>query len=182
MNFYSTLVNLESLTWPFLATGIPWASMFQESAASLLFRQTGLDMLNSDPKQPGCALPLFHSPSSICDWGVFVSLSLSQSISGRLFAWHLSGLAYFLLDLISQCEDPWRPSPHLALWISASSVPVSAVGDWLTHTHTHGLHSSLQGPLGKGSTSPQTDSLICMAINHQQKLTLSHTTRHDTES
>lgn len=126
------------------------------------------------------ALLCYFLLSKLCLW--LGSVCLSHSVSGCLFAWHLSGLAYFLLDLISQCEDLWRPSPHLALWISASSVPVSAVRDWLTPTQSQ---SSLQGPLGKSSTSPQTDSLICMPINHsqnwhpatQQGMTWSHKTQ-----
>lgn len=119
-----------------------------------------------------------HFPLSLlCLWSG--SVCLSHSIPGCLFAWHLSGLAYFLLDLISQCEDLWRPSPHLALWISASSVPVSAVRDWLTPTQSPVF---APGPTGQRQHISQNRQPHLNAHKSLKKLTPSHTTRHDTEA
>lgn len=122
------------------------------------------------------ALPRHFPLSQLYLW--LGSVCLSHSISGCLFAWHLSGLAYFLLDLISQCEDLWRPSPHLALWISASSVPVSAVRDWLTPTQSPVF---APGPIGqKHHISPNRQSHL-HAHKSLTELTPNHTTRHDTK-
>lgn len=123
---------------------------------------------------PGPAPPLF-TPQLYLWLG---SVCLSHSISGCLFAWHLSGLAGFLLDLISQCEDLWRPSPHLAVWISANSMPVSAVRDRLTPT---------QPPVSAPGTTGQRQHISPNRQPHLHghksltKLTPSQTTRQDTE-
>lgn len=84
-------------------------------------------------KEPPC--PARHSSlehTYLC----LESVCLYASIPGCLFAWHLPCLAKFCLNLICHPEDLWRPSHCLALWISANSMPVSAVRDWQTPTQS----------------------------------------------
>lgn len=142
----------------------------------ITLQTTGLDILNSDPKHSGSSLrfPL----SSLCLWSGTVCLSCS--IARCLFAWHLSGLAYFLLDLISQCEVLWRPSPNLPLRIPASPAPVSAVRDWLTPTLSPVF---APGPTGQQQHISQNRQSHLHAHKSLKKgLTLCHTTSHNSQS
>lgn len=97
----------------------PWLGLYRDplgqhvprlSAASLLFRQTDLDILNSDPKQANSTPATFHSPSPTCDWKVFVSLtpSLGVCFLDTCLAWP----TFFLISSVSvrTCEGHL---PHL---------------------------------------------------------------------
>lgn len=132
VNFYSTLVILVTLarcgSWHPQGQYVP-----RNNRHTLLFRQTGLDIFYSNPKQLLLQHATFHSPRPICDWRVFVSSPLSP---GVCLPDTCLGLAKFCLDLISHREDLWRPSLRLALWISANSVPMSAVRDWRMPTQS----------------------------------------------
>lgn len=170
VNFYSNLV-----IWVTLALCGSWhpqgRNVLRFNRQTLLLKQTGLDTFYSNPKTP--PRPAHHfslAPTYL--W--LESVCLSASISGCLFAWHLSGLAKFCLDLISHREDLRRPSRHLALWISANSVPVSAVRDWRTPTQ-----SSLQDLLGNGSASPSSRQPHLHVHKSLLELMVSQT-RHDT--
>lgn len=134
------------------------------SRCALFFRQTGLDILNSDPKQ---ARSLFSphplpSPSSICDWEVFVSFALPPGacLPDTCPAWP----SFSLISSVSveTCEG------HLLISLR-ESLPARCLCQQLgADSQPSSIHSLLYDPPGKGSVSPQTDRLICMPINHSQ--------------
>lgn len=174
VNFYSTLVILVTLarcgSWHPQGQYVP-----RNNRHTLLFRQTGLDIFYSNPKQLLLQHATFHSPRPICDWRVFVSSPLSpgvclpdtclawpsfaliSSVTARTCEGHLSVLLCESLPTLCLCQqlgtDACPRSPNSRTY-------------WATAAHL-----------------PWADSLICMSINHswnwwraRQGKTLSHKT------
>lgn len=108
------------------------------------------------PKTTWLRAATFHSPGSTCDWRVFVFLTLSLGVClpDTCLAWP----TFVLIPSVSvrTCEGRL---PHLAVWISASSVPVSAVRDWLKPTQAPVFALGATGQRQHFSLVQQTASL-----------------------
>lgn len=96
----------------------------------------------------------FHCLCSICDWEVFVSLTLSLGV-----CLPDTCLAWPGFSLISSVSVRTREG-HLPILLCESLPALCLCQQLGTDSHPHSLRSSLQDPLGKDGTFPQTDILI----------------------
>lgn len=115
------------------------------SAASSLFRQTHLDILKSDPQQPGCEPP--HSAGTPCE---------TRCLSFSLCLWVSVCLTLVWLGLLSSWshQSVWGPVKAISILL-CESLPAQCLCQQLgTDSNPRRLRSWLWGPLGEGSTSP----------------------------
>lgn len=106
-----------------------------------------------------------HSPlSQLYLWLGSVSLSHTLLLGVCLPDTCLAWPSFSLISSVNvrTCEG------HLPILLCESPPALCLCQQLGTDSHPRRLQSSLGGPMGKGSTSPQTDSLICMPINHSQ--------------
>lgn len=169
MNFYSTSVNLESLDLD--STEIPWASMFHDSQQPHYSLDKQIwTYWTQTPNKPALPPPLSTLP---------VRCVIGRCLSLSLHLWVSVSLTLVWLGLLSSWshQSVWGPVKAISP-IFASSVPVSALRDWLTPPRC--LHSFALGRRQHISSFNRQSHLH--AHKSLSELTRSHTTRHDTVS
>lgn len=142
------------------------------SRLTLSFRQTGLDILNLDPKTTRFYPAAFHCLCSICDWEVFVSLtpSLGVCLPDTCLAW--PGFA-----LISSVSVRTREG-HLPILLCESLPALCLCQQFGTDSPTQSPVFT-PGPTGqRWHISPNRQRHL-NAHKSLAKVTPSQTTRHD---
>lgn len=153
----------------------PGLACSETAASSLLFRQTGLDILNSDPKQRGSTPPLSTLPALFVIGEVFVSLTLSLGVClpDTCLAWPTFSLISSVN--VRTCEG------HLPILL-CESLPARCLCQQLgTDSHPRSLQSFAPGPTGQRQHISPNRQPHLHAHKSLTKLTPSHTTRHDTQ-
>lgn len=139
-----------------LATNIPPGSTFQDSALPVQTNRFGHIELR--PKTTWLYAATFHSPPSVCDWEVFVSLtsSLGVCLPDTCLAWPSSSLISSVN--VRTCEGHLPillceslPAPCLCQQLGTDSHPRAASGlhsraHWAKAAHLPGQTASFACP------------------------------------